>query len=410
VKKIIYILIIAVSISFNANSASSSEGKWYKFTDDFIKNCFDGFEETQEGVNETAGKTSSFANSLTRKDLADCLPSVPYLDTDPQVDPIDFGGSGSCEATYVTSEFINLPSASNGQTVELTSTNGKITAKYKCNDGSWGSSFDKIDIKVSELSCSSSCFVWDSEGNITSCSSASKVIGNVNVCGNLVSLTNHGKQIKLNAGSNYYKGSAQLFCNNGSWTLVDGSASCGSLYCETNPDLNKTSWSDKEIISSNVYGTLEEMSEKEDYDSDILNELKEQLSILSAEGKDTTIIVNRILDLEINTAEKSSSTSDSPINSEKKEEIKCVSSISTMDGKVGFGIYQNLDRRIFKTEEYAIENHQNVIGEASFSCNKGKWIVNGLTSVCKRDNTVDCSKTRVVSKKDGENVLGYYCE
>ena len=31
---------VLITLTFNINASSVYEGKWYKFTDDFIRNCF----------------------------------------------------------------------------------------------------------------------------------------------------------------------------------------------------------------------------------------------------------------------------------------------------------------------------------------------------------------------------------
>lgn len=433
-KKIMYIFIIAsLGLSFNIN-ASTAEGKWYQFTSDFIQNCFDGFETTQEGVNETYGKTSSFANSLTRKDLADCLPNSPYLDTDAQVDSVDLGTSRSCQGGYIVAEKMNLPSASDGQTVALTSTDGKVVAKYKCNNGNWGSSFDKVDVAASESSCSSVCYKWDSDGVLTTCASASEVTGNANVCGTVLPSINNAKVLRINAASHQQEGTAIFTCNNGYWELV-GVPTCAAQTCSNDKNVgqgNLVFWSDYEAVAVSDNGTLSGESESESeagesFDSNIeeeeseretLSALRTELSILSASGRDTSSVVNEILSLSSG-QELSATTSSLPSattssmsfeeNSELRERKQCSARITGSNGLSENVVFHSPDARVFKTRAEAEDNHKIVRGEAIFSCYKGQWVPNAAAT-CRRDTSANCNNTRVVSLEDGDNVLGYYCE
>lgn len=431
-KKIL--ILVLVTLTFNINASSVYEGKWYKFTDDFIRNCFDGFEQTQENVSESSGKTSSFANSLTKKELSDCLSGTPYLDTDPQVNPRDFGGNNSCRAVYRANEKMNLPSAANGQTVALTSTDGKITAKYKCSNGNWGAAFSKVDSRSGKNSCSSICLKWDSNGNVSACSGLSQVSGNVSVCGSVLLGKDHGKVVNAVSQSNYFSGNAQFYCNNGNWNLVSGTATCVSQTCNISESV---AWSDREVIATgNLVGSGDTNSssgeEEESYnrhsDSDnysghsrSLSDLKNELSILSANGKSVDHIVEQIINYESNndlTGELGNLNDvtgdliEDPFEEDPhfREKPKCISQISSVNGITGTATFVKEDRRIFSSLAEAIENHKNMVGSANFSCVKGKWVVDNTTSNCRRDTSVNCSNTTVLGKKDGESILGYFCE
>lgn len=419
------LILILITLTFNTNASSIYEGKWYKFTDDFIRNCFDGFEETQENVSESSGKTASFANSLTRKELSDCLSGTPYLDTDPQVSPRDFSGNNSCRATYRENDKMNLPSAANGQTVELTSTDGKITAKYKCSNGSWGSAFGKIDSRIGKNSCSSVCLKWDKNGNVSTCSSLSQVSGNVGVCGNVLLRKEHGKLINAVSQSNYFTGNAQFYCNNGNWNLVAGTATCVSQTCNISETV---AWSDREVIALNASSSgnirdsgYESESKNTSFSSPetsrTLSDLRNELSILSASGKNTDQIVNDIVNYKENSGveEQIDGVGDiieDPFKEDPKfrEKPKCISQINSVNGITGTATFIKEDRRIFSSLIEATENHKNMIGSASFHCVKGKWIVDNTTANCRRNTTINCNNTRILGTKNGESILGYFCE
>lgn len=438
------LILVLITLTFNLNASSIYEGKWYKFTDDFIRNCFDGFEQTQENVNETAGKTSSFANSLTKKELDDCLTGAPYLDTDPQVDPRDFGGNNSCAAIYISSDKMNLPSAANGQTVELTSADGKVTAKYKCSNGSWGNAFDRVDIRDAKNSCTSICLKWDGNGNISTCSSLSEVSGNASSCGNVLLGKEHGKVVKAVSQSNYLTGSAQFFCNNGNWNLVAGTATCVSQACNINETV---AWSDRDVIAltgtvgnsiplntgtngTNTSGT----NDDDDDDSNLrfgninglsttksLSELRNELSILSANGKSVDHVVEQIMNYEENeTLAGGLDDINSSVNGiiedpfeddpELREKLKCISEVRSVNGILGSATFIKEDRRIFSSLLEAQEEHKNMVGNANFTCIKGNWVVDTATANCRRNTAINCNNTVVLGIKDGEDILGYYCE
>ena len=445
-KKIMFILIITtLGLSFNSNASSIYEGKWYQFTSDFIQNCFDGFEATQEGVNETYGKTSSFANSLTRKDLSDCMPSAPYLDTDPQVDPLSMGSRRSCQATFLSNDKMNLPSASDGQTIELSSADGRLTAKYKCNNGSWTTGFDRRDLDTTESNCPATCLSWDADGVLTTCGGSGAVLGNVNICGAIVPSVAHNSGVKVSSGSNYYVGNAVLTCNNGTWNLLADTSSCQIQTCQNNRGTTSSEdvvfWSDREAIidttgslNSQVNETQSD-SEPSDFESNnqsngfgeqSLNELRNELSILSAAGKNTDSIVQQILSMsedreiynayeeESNETQSGDSTrsTDNPFidNPALRERVKCSGKIISGNGLTGRVEFTENDTRIFRTRQEAEMNHRNIIGEATFNCVQGQWKVNDASAVCRRNTTIDCTNTRVVAVEDGEQVLGYFCQ
>ncbi len=419
-KKIL--IMVLITLTFNINASSVYEGKWYKFTDDFIRNCFDGFEETQESVNESSGKTSSFANSITRKELSDCLSGTPYLDTDPQVNPRDFGGNNSCQAIYRASEKMNLPSAANGQTVELTSTDGKITAKYKCSNGNWGSSFNKVDSRSSQNNCSSACLKWDSSGNVSTCSSISQISGNVGVCGSILLEKAHGKTLRAISQSNYFSGNAQFYCNNGSWNLISGTASCESQTCAIGA---KVAWSDKDFIASNTSlnanGDSEELEPLEvesSSNSRTLSELRHELSYLSANGGNVDEIVEEIINYDSedtvtsHSEDVGSSVFEDPFEESAifREKPKCIAEVISVDGITGTASFIKEDKRIFSSVTEAIDNHKNMIGNANVQCVKGKWVVDNATANCRINTSVNCNRTRVLGIQNGVNILGYFCE
>lgn len=413
------LILILITLTFNINASNIYEGKWYKFTDDFIRNCFDGFEETQESVSESSGKTSSFANSLTKKELSDCLSGTPYLDTDAQVNPRDFNGNNSCRATYRENEKINLPSAANGQTVELTSTDGKLTAKYKCSNGNWGSAFNKIDSTIGKNHCNPVCLKWTSNGQVSTCSSLSQVSGNAAVCGSFLMNKEHGRVINAVSQSNYFTGNAQFYCNNGNWNLVSGTATCVSQTCNIN---EMVAWSDREVVALNS-GSSGNDDNQGDYDFNPLEsetslaDLRNELSFLSANGKNIDRVVNDIVNYQENNnyeeeLEDVGDIIEDPFKDDPKfrEKPKCISQVNSFNGITGNATFIKEDKRLFSSSIEARENHKNMIGNAVLNCVKGKWVVNNVISTCRRNTSINCENKKVLGKKNGESIFGYFCE
>jgi hypothetical protein len=393
-KKII--VMISIGLISNIYSATADQGKWYKFTNDYINNCIESVTENKESSDESSGKTVSAVNAPVN--LADCLSTSPYMDSEPQIDQPTLGKG--C-ATKNTGDYL-VSTGSNGQKIEILSKNKKEKTIFKCSNGNW-SQISSSTVNYEKPTCAASSISWDHSTVTISGVVDLPSLRRVEKCYNNLPLLESGKSLKIKSYADLNNGKIKMSCINGVWTKDIGfDATCEAISCTTIVGSGKTrvSWSDSQIIESeeskrlSIYsqGQVKEASigtssyNREHYSTENNGEYTEESSGSSGSLDDTFLG-----------------------NPNLESRPLCVAELKSINsGKTGTAIYSLEDSRLFKTEEDALKESNIIEGSAAFNCVKGRWKVDSATAKCNRKTNYNCAREKTVLV-NGEQEYKYLC-
>jgi hypothetical protein len=436
IKNIVLLLTIGM-YSLSINAADVGQGKWYRFTSDFINNCVKSVNETKNSSSESKGKTVSGVNPPV--DLADCLSSSPYLDSESQLDPTSLGIS--C-ASGDDDGFL-LPTGSTGQTVEIVSKDNLTKSTFECSGSTWSIKSSQT-VSYQKNDCSERGVNWVNEANEPIIYNLTSALSNESVerseyCFANLPVTSSGNSVILKSITNMGEGKIKFKCNNGSWikeSEVNYVSSCKINYCQNNTTV---SWFDSRItnysgipVSSNNAGGSESHYQSESFNADIgsssmnddINELKSRLSSASISKKEISEIVNKILgEIELQSSgrdigggtivpdpKEGSAGGAFDLDPNLKNKPVCIAKVKTFDsGKTGTADFYQNDKRLFLSEEAALKESNILEGKGYFNCHNGKWEID-LTknSVCERKTNYSCERIEV-TKIRGQYKYMYKC-
>jgi hypothetical protein len=411
------IFLLFVLLSFNMNAANS-EGKWYKFTENFIKDCVEEINEAKK--NNSNRETNGISVSAIMGEISkDCLQATQaYNETDSQVTQNSVSNSCSSKKDGI---FL-LPVGTHNQTIKIISEDKNYTKEYTCDNGTWSANSSQSEIP-DKTYCNSKCLSWNN-GSLTECSVES-IVGEVDSCGSVFPKSLAGSMITLKTLSDFKKGYATVMCNSeGNWVLKD--YKCESDTCMAN---ELVTWNDKEIsdyYSVNKEGStsdnnIEMGSQSATLLTNKINKLKEELSIKTANGHDVKNIINQLQSLTKNAnnlktqnvEEINTNNFLNPFegNTALQRMYECQSKVVTSNGKYGYVKYLTEDNRIFKSPEEGTKNHNIVKGYADLVCDNGRWVFKPEKMECRRkESGVNCLNVVNLGKKNGERVNGYQCK
>ena len=414
-KNKIYILLILMAFTYSSNVTANDngQGKWYRFTSDFINNCINSIEDSKDTSYETRGKTVSGVNAPVK--LSDCISSSPYLDTESQVNQNTVvQGCNSIE-----DDLFLLPSGSNGQVVEVLSRDNNIKSTFKCSTGRWSIQSVRT-VNYIENSCSAVGVNWvTSPTNVTSYSFASVLSDSAASrslsCFDNLPSTISGGSVVLKSITDMGVGKIKFSCENGHWVKDSESqyqSSCVMNYCQSNTTV---SWFDERITNYNVNAYQNENIMSNDLITDFEeNEFKIELSSYSME-EDLNVLSEKLVNYNLSELEVSevleNVVNEVNYTNELMSNIKdhesditqggtgivsrnafsddpnlrnlplCIAKVKSLDGgKTGIADYYKSDTRLFLTEDIAREDSNIVEGKAYFNCSGGRWEINNAHS------------------------------
>ena len=369
IKKVLLVSLIGFC-SLNVSAADVGQGKWYRFTSDFINNCIKSVQESKEASSESTGKTVSGINPPVQ--LSDCISSSPYLDSESQINPTELpSGCDSLE----NDDFV-IPSGSDGQLVEMLSKDNLTKSTFECNSGSWSAKSSRT-VDYRKTSCGEYGLSWltqngDSVYNLSGFLSSVHSARKSNCFANLPE-TKSGNSIILKSVTDMGEGRIKFKCNNGSWVKeseMNYASSCRTSYCPiSNQYGSKVSWLDSRVtVGTEVF-------------------VEDQGSVVSG-SNGYEQIKDVIKDL-INEFDSNPNLKDKPV---------CVASIKSFDGgKTGFAEYYRNDKTLFPSEEEALSESNIIEGKGYFKCHNGKWELDesNESSICQRKTNYSCERISI---------------
>lgn len=363
-KKILLILLIGVYTANISAAEKAGQGRWYRFTSDFINDCIQSVNDAKGASNETSGKTVSGINAPP--DLSSCLSSSPYLDSETQIKPTD-AKQGCKSRSY--NNFI-LPSGSNNQKIELLSNDQTIKSTFKCSSGNWSILSGKT-VDYSSRNCESKGVKWTEQDGVfnylfTGYSHLSEVERGAYCFSNLPT-TASGNSIISKSITDMGEGYIKFKCENGVWLKESNStfnSSCQMNYCQNNQFV---SWVDERIKDTGI-----------------------------AVGHGS-VPVGSVLDYFAN----NENLKDSPI---------CTAKVSASNRMSAIVNYYKNDKRLFPSREDAVEKSKIIEGKGYFKCKNGRWEVDSLVadSLCQRKTSFDC-KVKYTVRIGGVDKKMYEC-